>query len=270
MPDGLRAWLWTLLLLTATAAVAGEEQTRPVAPMPQTGWQTDLGVGLIANPEYQGAEDYRVLPVPYFDVRYVDARGTKLFFSVPQGFGGYLIRERLENGARFALSAAVGPGFQNRDPEDVSGIDTFGIGLETRIGTEYDTGPWSFQASLAKAIASGHEGMYGNLSASYRFAISNRAFAGIGPSLRFGDDRYMSALYGVSQRESAASGLAAFDAGSGLESVGVQGLVSFPVGDTWRFTGVARLGRLMNDADDSSLTVEPTQAFLVVALTRRF
>ena len=138
----LRLSFWLTALLTLFSVVAAAQQAPAGVPqaMPQTGWQTDLGVGLIVNPEYQGAEDYRVLPVPYFDVRYVDSRGTKLFFSVPQGFGGYLVRERLQNGNRIALSAAVAPGFQNRDPEDVDGIDTFGVGVEARVGAEYDIG----------------------------------------------------------------------------------------------------------------------------------
>ena len=79
--------------------------------------------------------------MPYFDVRYLDSAGTKLVFSVPRGFGGYLVRERLQNGGRFALSAAVAPGFQNRDPEGTDGIETFGIGLEARVGAEFNTGP---------------------------------------------------------------------------------------------------------------------------------
>lgn len=240
------------------------------APPQALGWQTDLGIGLIVNPEFQGSDDYRLLPVPYFDIRYVDARGTKWFVNVPQGVGGYLYRERRADGSRLAVSAALGPGFQNRDTDAFPGLESFGIGVEGRLGLEYDRGAWSVQVSAAQAIASGHEGLYGNVTANYRFVLGRGAFAGIGPSLRFGDDQYMNALYGVTARESAASGLRRFDAGQGLESVAVQGIVSLPVGSTWRFTGVARLGRLVGDAGDSSLTAEPNQLFLVTALTRRF
>ncbi|MDA0687470.1 MAG: MipA/OmpV family protein [Proteobacteria bacterium] len=261
-----KCWIVGILFIFATTATAGEAPSRPVVP---TGWQYDLGLGLIANPEYQGSDNYRLLPVPYFDVRYVDERGTKTFFNVPQGFGSYFVRERLGNGDRFAVSGAVAPGFQNRDTDDFAGLETFGLGIEARLGAEYDTGPWSFQAGLAQAVASGHEGLYGNLSASYRFVLGRGAFVGIGPSLRFGNTNYMSALYGVTPDESLASGLAAFNAESGLESAAIQGLLSFPVGSKWRFTGVARAGELVGDAGDSSLTSETTQFFIVAAFTRR-
>jgi outer membrane protein len=196
-------FLISLLIAGSASALAGEA---PVRSMPQIGWQTELGLGLIVNPEYQGAEDYRALPVPYFDVRYVDAQGTKTFFNVPQGFGTYFLRDRSVSGNRFALSAAVGPGFQNRDTDEFQGLKTFGIGLEARLGAEYDIGRWSLQAGLAQAVASGHEGFYGNLNASYRFVFGRGAIAGLGPSLRFGNSTYMSALYGVTQQESVSSG----------------------------------------------------------------
>jgi len=253
-----------LLFLVSQSGLA---QTPPAQ---QPGWQTDLGVGLIINPEFQGSEDYRALAVPYFDVRYVDQQGVKHFFNVPQGLGTYLVRERTESGNRFAVSAALGPGFQNRDTDQFAGLDTFGIGIEARLGLEYDIGRWSLQSSVAQAVASGHEGLYGNLSANYRFILGLGAFASVGPNLRLGNSRYMSALYGISAPESAATGLSSFSAEGGLESAAIQGVLSFPVGRQWRLTGVARLGRLMGDAGDSSLTQEQNQFFVVTALTRRF
>lgn len=262
--------LFGTLLLTLLFTTAGSLHAQP--PGFQLGWQTDLGLGVIVNPEYQGAEDYRVLPVPYFDVRYVDERGVKTFINVPQGIGTYLVRERTDSGNRFAVSAAVGPGFQNRDTDAFLGLETFGIGIEGRLGVEYDVGSWSLRGQVAQAIASGHEGLYADFSAGYRFAVSGLgrgAFASVGPALRFGNSSYMSALYGVTARESLASGLRAFDAGSGLESAAVQGVLSFPVGEKWRFTGVARMAELLGDAGGSSLTAQSTQFFIVTALTRR-
>ena len=87
---------------------------------------------VLLNPEYQGGDRYRVLAVPYFDVRYSDRRGVKTFFNVPQGLGTYVVRQRQSEGNRFAVSAALAPGFQNRVMTDFTGLDTFGVGLEAR------------------------------------------------------------------------------------------------------------------------------------------
>ncbi|MEC7188095.1 MAG: MipA/OmpV family protein, partial [Pseudomonadota bacterium] len=90
------------------------------------------------------------------------------------------------------------------------------------------------------------------------------------PSIRAGSGAYMSALYGVSPRESQASGLAEYSASSGIESLAFQGIVSLPVGENWRLTSVVRLGELMDEAAGSSLITQPTQFFAVTALTRSF
>ena len=52
--SGPTAFLFALLLSLCAASEAQQ------APPP--GWNTQLGVGLIANPEFQGSEDYRLIP----------------------------------------------------------------------------------------------------------------------------------------------------------------------------------------------------------------
>lgn len=260
--------LWFCVLLLQVTTLHAQDAP-PDFPSP-TGWRSDIGLGIIVNPEYQGGDRYRVLAVPYFDVRYSDRQGVKTFFNVPQGLGTYVVRLRLPEGHRFAVSAALAPGFQNRDTTDFIGLDTFGVGLEARLGAELDMGNWSFRAGLAQGIVSGHGGLYGNLDASYRIRFGRGAFAGLGPSVRAGNGAYMSALYGVSPRESEASGLADYRASSGVESLAFQGIVSLPVGENWRLTSVVRLGELMDKATGSSLIMQPTQFFAVTALTRSF
>ena len=99
-------WFFVLLLQVTTL----HAQDAPPDFLSPTGWRSDFGLGIIVNPEYQGGGRYRVLAVPYFDVRYSDRLGVKTFFNVPQGLGTYIVRQRLPEGHRFALSAA-GAGF---------------------------------------------------------------------------------------------------------------------------------------------------------------
>lgn len=250
----------------ASRPAAGAAQQRRGPP---TGWTTELGAAVIVNPEFQGAESYQVLPVPYFDFRYRDEKGVKYFANVPQGFGGYFLRQTSADGRRLAASAALAPGFANRDPDDFDGLDTFGPGIEARARLEYGTRRWGLDAQVAQALGSGHEGLYLDLGASWRTRVGQTGFLSVGPSLRFGDDTYMSALYGITAREEARTGLRAFDAGAGFESLALQGVLSVPITGKWRFTGVARFGQLIGDAEDSSLTEEPVQAFMLFAATRR-
>lgn len=260
-----------LLAFSAAPTLAQAPTDRPAARPPlQTGWQTDLGAAVIVNPRFQGSSDYRILPVPYFDIRYSDRKGNLLFANVPQGIGGYFLRTVDKGGRRLAVSAAIAPGFANRDPDDLEGLETFGTAIEARMRVEYGTRRFGVQASVAQALGTGHEGLYADLGASWRTRVGQRGFLSLGPNIRWGNDQFLGALYGVSAAEATATGLDAFDAGSGVERLGLQGVLSLPVNDRWRWTTVAQVGTLLGDAGDSSLTDSKTQAFVLMALTRRF
>ncbi|MFK7954717.1 MAG: MipA/OmpV family protein [Lysobacterales bacterium] len=241
------------------------------APQTTAGWQAEYGVGVIVNPDFQGADDYRVLPVPYIDLRYVDDKGVKYFANVPQGVGGWLVRQRSDTGdRRLDLGFALAPGFANRDEDDIAGLEDFGPALEARGYVRYTQGPWGLDATLAQAVASGHEGFYADISASRRGTAGRGGFWSFGPTIRMGDSTYNNALYGVTPAESAASGLPAYSAGSGIESVALQGLLSIPVSKNWRWTAIVRGGQLLNDRGDSPVVADDNQFFMLTALTRRF
>lgn len=264
-----------IAVLTAHSSWAAQDPGGTQQPAgkpagPALGWSKEFGAAVIVNPSFQGSSSYDVQPVPYFDFRYRDELGVKYFANVPQGIGGYLYRHRNQDGSRSAMSLALAPGFANRDADKIDGLDTFGPSAEARLGWEYSTGPWSVNASLSQALGSGHEGLYGQLSASWRQRVGRRGFLSVGPTMRFGNDRYMDAFYGVTAAEARRTGLSTFEAKAGLESAGVQGILSVPIIGKWRATTVMQLSVLTNDAADSTLTARESQAFLLTAITRQF
>ncbi|MEM9532381.1 MAG: MipA/OmpV family protein [Pseudomonadota bacterium] len=265
-------WAVATLLVAATFQCLSQAELQlEAAPQAEAGWRSEFGLGVIVNPEFQGADDYRVLPVPYFDLRYVDSQGEKYFVNVPQGIGAWLLRQRSDDGARsLDVGVALAPGFANRDDDDLPGLEDFGPAVEARAYVRYGAGPWGLQASFSQAVASGHEGFYADLSAARRGRIGRTGFWSIGPTVRIGDGTYNDALYGVSAAETLTSSLPAYDAGSGIESVGLQGLLSVPVSKNWRWTGLIRGGRLLGDPADSPVVEDETQLFFITAFTRRF
>ncbi|MEO1035412.1 MAG: MipA/OmpV family protein [Pseudomonadota bacterium] len=256
--------------VAAQATSESPQATRAAPGGPPLGWSREFGVAIIANPAFQGSSSYDAFPVPYFDVRFADAKGVKYFGNIPQGFGGYVYRGRDSGSVTSDIFVSIAPGFANREPDDIDGLNEFGAAVEARIGWEYGNGPWGLNATVAQALGTGHEGLYVELGASWRTRIGRRGFASLGPTVRLGDSQYMNALYGITNVESQRTGIGRFEADSGLESVGVQGILSVPVSETWRLTTVVGLSRLANDAEDSTLTEEPNQGFFLTALTRRF
>lgn len=274
----LSALSLTLALVQVARAQPPESSKAPAAGVPEqrgagpTGWQKELGVGAIVNPESVGGSDYRLLPVPYFDFRYLDDKGTRFFANIPQGIGGYLHRNRdVANGRFFNVAASIAPGFNVRS-DDIPGLQEVNISTEVRLSAETGGRQWTANATLAQDIGSGHEGMYLDVSAARRGRVgSTGGFYAVGPVLRLGDSDYKDSLFAITPAESVTSGLPQYTAGAGLERLGLQGLLSLPVGQSrWRWTGIARASRLIDNAADSPVVEDRTQLFVLMSITRRF
>lgn len=274
----LSALLLTLALVPVSRAQPPESSKAAAAGVPEqrgagpTGWQTELGIGVIVNPESVGGADYRLFPVPYFDFRYLDDKGTRFFANIPQGIGGYLHRNRdFTSGRFFNIAASIAPGFNVRN-DDIPGLKEVNIATEARLSVETGGRQWTANATLAQDIGSGHEGMYLDLSAARRGRVGSAGgFYAVGPVLRLGDSSYKDSLFAITPAESVSSGLPQYTAGAGLERLGLQGLLTLPVGQSrWRWTGIARASRLIDNAADSPVVEDKTQLFVLMSITRRF
>lgn len=238
----------------------------------RSGWANQWGIGVIANPEFVGSDDYNVLPIPYLDFRYRDELGDRFFANIPQGIGGYAFRWRgAERSTFLNIGGAVARGFNVRD-DTIEGLKEIDAPTEARIYLEAGLGSWVASATVAQDIGSGHEGAYLDLSLNLRGRIGEGGgFYAVGPVLRVGDEQYKESFFSVSPEESEASGLPEYAAGAGVERVGLQGLLSLPVGQSkWRWTALMRVSQLVDDAADSPIVNNETQLFFLTAFTRSF
>ncbi len=252
------------------AAVAATSGLPSATGVMQPGWRNQWGVGAIANPRFVGGDEYATRVIPYVELRYFDATGTRFFANVPQGIGGYAYRYRDRSGGFFNVGMSVAPGFNVRD-DSIEGLDEVGLATEARLLLEAGGRRWTATANIAQDVGNGHEGAYLDLSVNYRGRLKGTGFYAFGPVLRYGDSVYKDSLFGVSPQDAIETGLPAYDADAGLERAGLQGLLSLPLRSTkWRFTAVARVSRLFDNAADSPIVVDKTQYFFITALTRPF
>jgi len=254
------------------AAVAAASGVPSAAGVRQAGWRNQFGLGFIVNPKFVGGDEYNTRLIPYVDLRYFDSKGTRVFANVPQGIGGYFHRGRdLASGRFLNVGGAIAPGFNVRD-DSIEGLDEIGISTEARLYVEAGGRSWTATATLAQDVGSGHEGAYLDLGVARRGRLGERGgFYALGPVLRVGDTTYKDAFFGVTEEESIATGLPEYSADGNLERLGLQGLLSLPIGRSkWRFTTLFRASRLLNDAADSPIVVDKTQLFFLAAATRSF
>ena len=254
------------------AAVAAASGVPSAAGAQRAGWRNQFGLGFIANPKFVGSDEYNMRVIPYVDLRYFDAKGTRVFANVPQGLGGYFYRSRDGAKGRFLnIGGAIAPGFNVRD-DSIEGLDEIGLSTEARLYVEAGGRSWTATATLAQDLGSGHEGAYLDLGVARRGRLGEGSgFYAVGPVLRVGDTTYKDAFYGVTEEDSIETGLPQYSADGNIERLGLQGLVSLPIGRSpWRFTTVFRASRLLNDAADSPIVIDETQLFFLAAVTRSF
>jgi outer membrane protein len=251
----MKAWLrmaaWCLGLGLAARAAADD------------GWQLGLGGGLAARPKYPGSDALQLRPVPAFDLRY-----GRWFFSSGEGLGLYLARK-----PRCWISAAVAPELghrYSRDDDHLRGLDDVQGTARAVLKAGYRLGWISATAGLASDIAGRGQGTL----ADFELAAQQELLPGLrlegGTGLRWANRQYRETFFGIDARESAASGLPAFSAGSGVDSLRLFAGATYQLDRHWSLAGRASLAWLQGDSADSPVTEQKTQPQLALFALYRF
>lgn len=222
------------LAVPAAAQEAGDNRDR----------RTRIGLGPQFVPSFPGSK--RVSLRPYIDVS--RARGDDAFaFEAPDESAGFPVLR----GERLAFGPAIGIEGKRRR-EDVGGVLSE-VGFTVEVGgfVQYQLGEAIRLRAEGRKGLGGHRGWIGMIGADYVMRDADRWLVSIGPRMTLADDRYMDAYFGVTPDDAARSGLAAYDAGGGVQAVGATLGVLRQLSDRWGVSGYAKYDRLAGDADDS-------------------
>ncbi len=217
----------------ATAQEGGEESEK----------RTRLILGPQLSPSWPGADKFSV--GPYVD--FSRTRDAEFIFEAPdESFGSPLVRS-----GNFAFGPAFG--FIGKRKASDIGADL------PKVGFSVEAGGFA-QAHLTPAIRvrlegrkglSGHKGWVGEVSADYIAREGDDWLFSIGPRVTLGDAKYSRAYFGVTPAAALTSGLAAYDPGGGVQSVGVTAGYHRMLGRNWGIAVYGRYDRLVGDAADS-------------------
>lgn len=229
----LRPSLAAALVLLPVAAQAQPEDTRPP-------WRTRVALGPAVAPRYPGSD--RVGFRPLIDLDRV--RGDALFaFEAPdESFGPTL--------ARFD-GFTLGPSLNfegKRRARDTDGrLDPVGFTVEAGAFVNYQLAPALRLRAEARHGIGGHKGLIGILGADYVARDRDEWLFSLGPRVTLANGRYHRAYFGVSDAESARSGLPAFRADGGLQAVGATAGAIVQFTPRWGAYGFAKYDRLVAD-----------------------
>ncbi|MEA3041617.1 MAG: MipA family protein [Sphingomonadales bacterium] len=212
-----------------------------------SGWIVTVGAGAQAYPKYPGADDLGIFPMPIVGFR--RAREPVPLEAPDEGFGFGLLGQD----APINIGPAVN--FQRRRREEDVGAAVGEVGWTAELGgfVEAFLGEnFRIRGEVRQAV-NGHDGLVADLGADLFARGSGDTVFSIGPRLRWADNDYMDAYYGVSPAVAGTTGVAAFDPGSGIHAVGATAGMRLDVGGGFAIHGYARYDRLMNDAADSPI-----------------
>jgi outer membrane scaffolding protein for murein synthesis (MipA/OmpV family) len=240
MTRTVRLTLAACALLAATPAWAQDEEQAPRRML-------SIGLGAQALPSYPGSDDYEFSPL---FMGFSREEGEPIPFGTPD--------DRISIGLLGNDSVVdFGPMVQfqvARDEEDV-GAPVGDVDFTVEVGAfvNFNLGDvFRLRLEGQKGIG-GHEGLLGTVAADVAIRPSIDTLITIGPRVRFNDDEYAEAYFGVTPAAAAASGLPAYDPDGGLRSVGMLAGVTQQISRSFGVYGYAGYERLMGDAADSPI-----------------
>lgn len=214
-------------------------------PFP-TGWQIDVGPGVLAVPRFPGSDGLRILPIPQLDIRYKN----QFFASVQTGIGYNVLNTR-----KWRAGPILRPEF-GRTQSDIAvfpGLDRIRFAPELGGFLTYQPSLFtSVQLEVRKAVG-GHDGVVADLTLR-RFKLTGKWTLGYGGRVRFADATYLRAYHGVTPAQSATSGLAVYRPGARVNDVAVSGFASRRIGGNWSVNAFGSYARLVGDAAGSPIS----------------
>lgn len=245
------------LFLTGTAAAASDA----------AGLRMSIGSGVITAPEYPGSEQQRALAVPVVTASY-----GRFFLGDPAG-AGYGIGAELfrAGGWQFGSSLAF-DGTRRREADDARLTGLGDVKETARAGLfgVYSGARFLIRANVMSDVGGENQGTLARLDSLAHFRPAEGFSLLAGPGITWGNERYARTFFGVDESQSARSGLARHEAGSGIQSTRFSFAAQYERRRDWSVGAMLALSRLQGDAADSPITADRSQTFGGLIASYRF
>ena len=232
-------------IAAAVAAFASPALAQPASPdtgaaaspaiaLPDPNDQSDtltIGVGGAIVPDYEGSDEYRILPLAAVRGRYkgigFSTRGTFLYVDlVPRGTGKLSFDAGPIAGARLDRTGKIKDDIVDLLPDRKTAIEVGGFaGLSYHgITNPYDA--LSLRVDVVHDVAKAHRSTIISPTIDFSTPLSRTTYVGISASLDFVQARYARYYYGITPSDTLVSGLPTFTPDGGLKDWKVGLLVN--------------------------------------------
>jgi MipA family protein len=210
-------------------------------------WKVSAGPGVYFFPEFPGSSRIQALPFPVQDISWKDT----VFSQGPDVLGVNAL-----HGENYHVGMSVSFDFQSRSASDdarLRGLPDVHYGPKLRLFGDYTW--WAFTGAAAVYQDIGGTGQ--GLTAMADLLVSapiGKLLVSIGPGVTWANATYTHTFFGITQQQSAASGLSPYATSSGLRDVHFNVDASYEINSHWSASVAAVAGRLERYAAGSPVT----------------
>lgn len=243
-----------LLLALSTTLEAQQPAPPPGAPPgapsgPKKDWSIRLGAGALYAPDYEGSNNYKIVPAPLVMVSYRDL----IFLRGPMlGANAFTWKGPVDK-------LQVGPlvryrfGRNEDDSDDLRGMGDIDGSIELGAFVNYSIGPWSAGLTVFQGVGGDDDALTAKLSAGLRLPLGPKLTLSGELATTWVDDNYMEAYFGVTAKQSARTRLRQYKPEGGFKDAGLSVGLDYKLTEGWGITGRLGYKRLLGDAADSPL-----------------
>lgn len=208
-------------------------------------WDIFLGAGVGYAPKYLGADEYRIVPVPLVNITWRDT----VFLSAGDGLGVNVI-----NSGGFKAGPIVSYAFGREARGDIRRMKDVDGSIVAGGFVSYEAKYFAAEAKVLQVVGLGDmKGLQASAGVKLQGQIAERLHGSIGPSITWGSKDWNRSLFGVSNSDSARSGLSTYRPDSGFQSVGLGGSLTYAFNETFSLTALAQAERLVDEAAKSPI-----------------
>ncbi len=257
-----------MLMLAAGPAVADEDMAQ--AKTKAEGLHGSLGLGVGMRPAYEGASDKKTRLMPNINLFYGDT-----LFLTGMTAGANLLKHTTAQGLGISAGPLLGlrRGRDEGDNAALTGLGDIDRSLDAGAFVRLRKGGWQARADVRKDVSNGDGGTTVNLSGGYGMPVAQGLRLRANLDATWASTAYMNTFFGISATQSANSGLAQYDAGSGFKSVGASLMADYAFTREWGGFASLRYKRLVGAAADSPIVANfgsESQVTTSVGLKYRF
>ncbi|MFB9341405.1 MipA/OmpV family protein [Aminobacter aganoensis] len=212
-------------------------------------WYLTLGATGMVAPSFEGSKKYMFSAQPIISLG--KAGGETRFSSRNDNISLALIDS---GGVRAGLNGKI---IFGRDADDeLQGLHDVRWGGEVGGFFEFYPTDWMRARAEVRHGIRAHSGVVADIAVDAFHDVTPTIRVSGGPRVSFATADYFDAYYGVSAQEALASGITAYDPGSGVKSAGIGGAITWKATDNVTASLFTEYSRLMGPAADSTIVKE--------------